>query len=293
MLCLPGFTPVAKLGPGHGRLRRLRRLQLGEGARLGEPLQVRQLALVHELPGQRGVHAVEAHDEDALLGRRTAACRAGRRSDAVPRRARRRRPDSDAVATRTSAPRVNRTSATIAVTGGSAARRGLRRAVPSGLAGGPGARARPRRHVGTRRAARPTRSGGRASGARRLVRRAARGARSACGRRDRGRRTRGISVRGRGGAVASGNRPARYCFSVRLVGPVALVVEVVLAGLAHLAPRWRSAARGRAAAPLRRIAITPSGMPGLQVARRGHAGPAMTCSSTSAVRLARGRGAPA
>ena len=55
-------------GPGHGRFRGLRRLQLRERALLGQPLEVRELAFVHPLAGQRRVHAVEAEHEHALLG---------------------------------------------------------------------------------------------------------------------------------------------------------------------------------------------------------------------------------
>ena len=68
MLCLPGFTPVAKLDQATGDSDGCVVSSLAKVPRLGEPLQVRQLALVHELAGERRVHAVEAHHEDALLG---------------------------------------------------------------------------------------------------------------------------------------------------------------------------------------------------------------------------------
>ena len=53
--------------PRRRRLRGLRRLEPREGALVRERLEVRQLALVHPLAGERRVHPVEAEHEDALL----------------------------------------------------------------------------------------------------------------------------------------------------------------------------------------------------------------------------------
>ena len=67
MLCLPGLTPGGEARPGGRRLGRLGRPEPGERALLGERLEVRELSFVHPLPGESRVHAVEPHDEDALL----------------------------------------------------------------------------------------------------------------------------------------------------------------------------------------------------------------------------------
>ena len=66
MLCLPGLTPVANdahaVGDsGEWVVARSWRPPLGD-----ERLHVRQLALVHPLPDQVGVHAVEPEDHELL-----------------------------------------------------------------------------------------------------------------------------------------------------------------------------------------------------------------------------------
>jgi hypothetical protein len=84
MLCFPAFTPVAKLAQATGDSEGLGRLELGERARVRQLLEIGQLALVHEPPGQRRVHAVEADDDDALL-RPSGRLAGGSEEQAAPR----------------------------------------------------------------------------------------------------------------------------------------------------------------------------------------------------------------
>src|SRR5262249_38858874 len=65
---LAGVDAGGEARPRDRRLRGLRALQLGEGAGVGQLLEVRELAFLHEFTGQRRVHSVEAHDRYALLG---------------------------------------------------------------------------------------------------------------------------------------------------------------------------------------------------------------------------------
>jgi hypothetical protein len=58
-------------GPGHRRLRRLRRLELRERSLLGEPLQVRELAFVHPLAGEVGSMPSKPSTKTRCLARRT------------------------------------------------------------------------------------------------------------------------------------------------------------------------------------------------------------------------------
>ena len=67
MLCLPGLTPVAKLDQAVGDSEGWVEPSRAKVPSSARRLEVRELALVHPLPGERRVHAVEAHDEDALL----------------------------------------------------------------------------------------------------------------------------------------------------------------------------------------------------------------------------------
>ena len=95
MLCLPGFTPVAKLdqamGDSEGWVEpRVRKIPVSASR-----LRFGQLALVHELPRQGRVHAVEAHHEDPLLGAAQRLAGGARQPSNERRRtrARRRRPE--------------------------------------------------------------------------------------------------------------------------------------------------------------------------------------------------------